>query len=283
MHVGSLLIALVGMSAAAEAAELGRRAPFASITERRQARASEGSSNNNFIDFCDGKDLTDGLQNKQGSCNPIPMGDIPAENKMISTVFTFPQACQALPPNQAFTIKAVCANIVLGVFTNATSTYYTAPVQVNDRGLVIGHVHFSVQDLGQVANPQAPPDPRKFAFFKGVNDKGQDLGNDLTLASAEVADGLPAGCYRVCSLTSAANHQCANMPVAQRGSGDDCQRFSVGNVNCGCAQQNNGGGNNGGGKRGNGGKRGGGGGGGGGQRNSKAAAANVGKGTARRN
>lgn len=40
--------------------------------------------------------------------------------------------------------------------------------------------------------------------------------------------GLEKGFYRVCTMSSAANHQPVLMPVAQRGAQDDCQRFSVG-------------------------------------------------------
>ncbi len=68
-------------------------------------------------------------------------------------------------------------------------------------------------------------------FFKGINDAGNGKG----LLQATVAGGLPAGNYRVCTLTSSSNHQPVIMPVAQRGSQDDCQKFVVsgngGNVN----------------------------------------------------
>lgn len=40
--------------------------------------------------------------------------------------------------------------------------------------------------------------------------------------------GLPAGNYRVCTMTSSSNHQPVLMPVAQRGAQDDCQKFVVG-------------------------------------------------------
>jgi len=46
--------------------------------------------------------------------------------------------------------------------------------------------------------------------------------------TAAVAGGLPAGSYRLCTMTSSSNHQPVLMPVAQRGAQDDCIRFTVG-------------------------------------------------------
>lgn len=63
-----------------------------------------------------------------------------------------------------------------------------------------------------------------FEFFKGINDAGDGSGG----LKATVSAGLEKGFYRVCTMSSAANHQPVLMPVAQRGAQDDCQRFSVG-------------------------------------------------------
>jgi len=111
-----------------------------------------------------------------------------------------------------------------GSFTNPDSTYYTAPQQLNGQGLIIGHTHVTVQDMGGTLNPSQPLDATKFAFFKGINDDGNGNG----LLKATVTGGLPAGMYRVCTLTGASNHQPVLMPVAQRGAQDDCQKFTVG-------------------------------------------------------
>lgn len=43
----------------------------------------------NFINFCTGKTISNGLQVQGGSCNPIPMGDIPAADKMVSDTTSF--------------------------------------------------------------------------------------------------------------------------------------------------------------------------------------------------
>ncbi|KAH8684282.1 hypothetical protein BGZ60DRAFT_426680 [Tricladium varicosporioides] len=192
------------------------------------------TSKNNFINNCAGKTLTNGLQVTAGSCNGITMGDIPAKNLMVSSIITFPQdASSTIKAGTTFTITVQTSNLVAGSFTNATSTYYSAP-QALSGGKVVGHTHVTVQDLGNSLNPTKPLDPTQFAFFKGINDAGNGNG----LLSATVTGGLPAGNYRICTMTSSSNHQPVLMPVAQRGTPDDCSKFTV--VGAGGATTGNG-------------------------------------------
>ncbi|KAJ3472509.1 hypothetical protein NLG97_g10931 [Lecanicillium saksenae] len=200
-------------------------------------QAASATSNNNFINFCQGKTLTNGAQVRTGSCNGIPMGNIPATTKMVSSVFINPQNGDNLPAKQDFDIQVQMINFAPGSFTNATTTYYSAPQDLNQQGVIIGHTHVTVQDTGRTLNPTQPLDPQKFAFFKGINDAGNGRG----LLSAKVTGGLPAGNYRLCSMSSSSNHQPVLMPVAQRGAQDDCVRFTVG----GNGNGNNNGNNNG--------------------------------------
>ena len=102
-----------------------------------------------------------------------------------------------------------------GAFTNAANTYYAAPQQLNNAGQIIGHNHVVVEEIESLESTQ-PTNPRVFAFFKGLN--AAAAGGQL---SADVTKGLPAGTYRMSSITSAANHQSVVMPIAQRGSIDD--------------------------------------------------------------
>ncbi|KAH6677141.1 hypothetical protein B0J14DRAFT_336343 [Halenospora varia] len=205
-------------------------------------QAKSATSQNNFINNCAGKTLTNGLQVTTGSCNGITMGDIPAKTAMVSSVITFPTTGgQAITAGTTFDIKVQTQNIVAGSFTNADSTYYAAP-QALQGGKVVGHTHVTVQDLGNSLNPTKALDATQFAFFKGINDAGNGQG----LLSATVTGGLPAGNYRVCTMTSASNHQPVLMPVAQRGTPDDCTKFVVGaaggnnnaNANAGNANAN---------------------------------------------
>ncbi|EFX02436.1 hypothetical protein CMQ_2485 [Grosmannia clavigera kw1407] len=189
---------------------------------------SGGQSNSNtdtanFINFCSGQTLTNGLQVKAGSCNGIVMGKIPATTSMVSTVITNPKLNDNLDANTTFNVTLNVANMQLGSFTNATSTYYAAPQDLSSSGAIIGHVHVTVQDVGSSFDFTTPLDATKFVFFKGINDAGNGQGTVTTA----VTGGLPAGNYRVCSMTSSSNHQPVLMPVAQRGAQDDCRYFTV--------------------------------------------------------
>ncbi|GAO48156.1 hypothetical protein G7K_2336-t1 [Saitoella complicata NRRL Y-17804] len=181
----------------------------------------------NFINFCTGKTLTNGLQVKGGSCNGVVMGDIPSTSNMISSIITGPSSGEDIQADTTFSINVLVANLAAGQFTNAQTTYYSAPQQLQN-GQVLGHTHVTIQDLSGTTNPTAPLDATTFAFFKGINDAGTQQGNGVRELSAVVTGGLAQGCYRVCTMSSASNHQPVLMPVAQRGAQDDCLRFSVG-------------------------------------------------------
>lgn len=150
------------------------------------------------------------------------MGDIPSNTNMISSIIVSPKPGEEIKANTDFSIDVQTANLVAGSFTNPDSTYYSAPQQLQG-GKVVGHTHVTVQDLGNSLEPTKAPDAATFAFFKGINDKGDGKG----LLSTDVTGGLPAGNYRVCTMSSASNHQAVLMPVAQRGAQDDCQKFTV--------------------------------------------------------
>ncbi|KAK4097464.1 hypothetical protein N658DRAFT_456839 [Parathielavia hyrcaniae] len=177
----------------------------------------------NFINFCSGRILTNGHQNTSGSCNGIPMGRIPATTNMISTIITYPQPGDRLAPDTTFLVAIQTRHLRAGYLVNPSTNYYTAPQDLDEHGDVIGHAHISVQEIGSLRS-LTPPDPTRFAFFKGIDDAGDGQGG----LTAEVTGGLPAGVYRVCTMVSARNHQPVAMPVAQRGAQDDCTKFEVG-------------------------------------------------------
>ena len=177
------------------------------------------TSSNNFINFCltvGNKPITNGQQIKTGSCNPAPMGVIAATTNMPSSKFVSPVNGQDFGVNTAFDIKMAVNHLETGNFVNAAANYYSAPQQVNGAGDIIGHTHFTVQDVGSFTST-TPLDPNVFAFFKGVN--GAAVGGVVT---ESVTAGLPAGSYRVCSINTDANHTPCLVAVAQHGSLDDC-------------------------------------------------------------
>ena len=134
------------------------------------------------------------------------MGDMPSTDNMISAAFQNPKDGDDVAADTTFDIEVQIDNLVAGSFTDPDTTYYSAP-QALQGGKIVGHTHVTVQDLG---NGNGPPDPKTFAFFKGINNNGNGQG----LLSATIDGGLPTGNYRVCSMTSASNHQPVTMPVS---------------------------------------------------------------------
>jgi len=185
-------------------------------------QAASATDNANFINFCSGKTLTNGLQQKQGSCNGIVMGNMPASDKMVSSIITTPTPGQDIDADTTFNVSVAMANIVAGSFTNPDVTYYAAPQDLSG-GVIVGHTHVTIQNMGNSLTPTQPLDASQFAFFKGINNGPVD-----GLLTATVTGGLAAGNYRACTLSAASNHQPVLMPVAQRGSQDDCTKFTVG-------------------------------------------------------
>ena len=151
------------------------------------------------------------------------MGDIPAQNTMVSSMILSPATGQDIVPLTDFNVQVQINNLAAGVFTNPDATYYAAPQQLVG-GKIVGHTHVTIQDLGGTLTPKIAPDAAKFVFFKGINDAGNNQG----LLQATVKGGLPTGAYRVCTMAAGANHQPVLMPVAQRGAQDDCTKFTVG-------------------------------------------------------
>lgn len=176
------------------------------------------TSTNNFINFCltvPKLPITNGKQITSGSCNPAPIGAIPSVDNMPSSKFSFPTNFGTVKANTAFTIEMQIKNMQTGFFVNAQANYFAAPQFLNAQGQIQGHSHVVVEQLSAI-DQTSVSDPKKFAFFKGLN--APAAGGKLT---ADVTAGLPAGFYKLSSINSAANHQPVIVPVAQHGSLDD--------------------------------------------------------------
>lgn len=165
-----------------------------------------------------GLDIANGDQNKEGSCSQTFMGEIPNIDRMISTLIRFPANNEVITENKPFTIRTETTNLNTGFFSDPAKTYYKFPQALDKSGRIQGHSHVTIQKL----NGRGVPDPRIFAFFKGLNEKAKN-----GILTADVEKGLPAGNYRLCTMSSAFSHQPVLMPVAQRGAQDDCVRFKV--------------------------------------------------------
>ncbi|KAG8954385.1 hypothetical protein FRC04_011711 [Tulasnella sp. 424] len=211
------------------------------------------TSKNNFINFCAtvDKPITNGLQTADGSCNPIiirhvhlaecvllkplniPVLEASAADSFHVFILNLSENLDTIAPNKDFTVKVAIKNIQTGAFVNPNTNYFGAPQQTNDNGQVIGHSHVVIQAINGLSDT-AVLDSQKFAFFKGLNAKAVN-----GVLSTTVTGGLPSGTYRMCTINTAANHQPILVAVAQHGSLDTCNYFTVKGGNNGGKNGNN--------------------------------------------
>lgn len=92
-------------------------------TNADPAQADSLTDSANFINFCTGKTITNGLQVKGGSCNGIVMGDIPSATNMVSSIITFPGTGEDIAADTEFDIKVKVLNLVAGSFTSKSLGY----------------------------------------------------------------------------------------------------------------------------------------------------------------
>lgn len=181
-------------------------------------QVSSLTSSNNFINFCltVNAPITDGKQITGGSCNPAPIGVIPAVTAMPSSKFVSPTNGATIPANQQFTVQMAVKNLITGNFVNAQTNYFAAPQQL-EGGIIKGHTHVVIEKLAALDSKEAL-DSSKFQFFKGVNGGAVNgvvsadgtsnviLTYFVALIRGLVAVGVPAGFYRLCSINTSANH-----------------------------------------------------------------------------
>jgi len=170
-------------------------------------------STNNFINFCVDQTLTNGTQNQNGSCNPVPMGQIPSVENMISTVITNPGNFKtAAKENQTFNVVVKMRNFEGGLFSDADLQYFSAPQRIDKRGYVKGHTHVVIYPMpGGFQLPNETPDPQVFSFFLGVK---QPFNQDGEI-TVPITGGLLKGFYAVATMATAETHQGLTQPVAK--------------------------------------------------------------------
>ncbi|CAG8478580.1 9549_t:CDS:1 [Racocetra fulgida] len=165
--------------------------------------------------------------NLGGWCSSLIQGQLPATELMISTLILKPKDGSTVPANQNFTLAIKIINLQTGYFSDSDSEYYTMPQVLNEEGIIKGHCHVVIQKLTYDKDGEIVPNPNIFAFFKGLYDPANDHGILETEVGTALGPGLPSGRYRICTMVSSYTHQPVIMPVAQRGSQDDCIRFTV--------------------------------------------------------
>ncbi|KAI8814991.1 hypothetical protein BJ742DRAFT_671051, partial [Cladochytrium replicatum] len=161
--------------------------------------------------------VADGTQNKAGSCTSTSQGALPSFDRMTSTIIVNPQQGATIFADKENVVQIQNQGIKTGFFINPNTGYYIVPQTLDGAGTIEGHQHITVQHL---ANTNTAPDPRVFAFFKGINDAADGSGRLQAVIPANTLK--QAGLTRICSITGSFAHQPVIMPVAQRGSQDDC-------------------------------------------------------------
>lgn len=178
-------------------------------------------------EFCkkSGIKASDGSQNRAGFCVSTPMGSVPSEDKMISTIILKPKNGETVSGKDGIEVTVRTMNIEFTFFDNSTTQYYVSPQTLNSKGFVQGHQHIVFQQISDDSNGGNPPDPqlKNLKFFNAFDEKPAANGMDVNLKTAPIDPGL----YRVCTMTASASHQPVIMPVAKRGPQDDCIRVTV--------------------------------------------------------
>lgn len=191
---------------------------------RKRGVIRRGNQTNVCTNNRHGLPPTGGKQITTGSCSTTIQGEIPSEKHMPSTIIVSPENGSTISAKKTFDIEVEVEGVETGHFSNPETQYYTEPQCLNDKGFIVGHLHVVVQEI---TKPKAPLDPTVFQFFEGLNDPGTRVGHRASSLTATVDGGLLPGHYRLCTLGGTDSHQPWIMPVAKRGSQDDCIRFNV--------------------------------------------------------
>ncbi|KAJ8453679.1 hypothetical protein ONZ45_g19613 [Pleurotus djamor] len=188
-------------------------------------QTSSLTSQNNYINYCltSSRPLMNGTPMEGGSCNPVPMGILPAAELTPSSKFANPRNGDNIPAGQTFNISLSIRNFQAGALANLDRSFLAAPQQVNSQGLVLGYAKVVIEALDGFNQTNAT-DPTKFAFFQHMNGLLREEG----MLTTDVTGGLPDGYYRLSSMLSASNSQPVLSTISQHGAINDAVYFTVG-------------------------------------------------------
>jgi hypothetical protein len=177
--------------------------------------------------FCEGfpqLPIGDGSQKREtGMCLADPLGSLPSEDKMVSTLITSPEDGAVISAGEPFTSRFDVDNMELANFANPNTNFNAQPQTLNSNGIIKGHIHMVIQKLAEgESDSVVAPDAKVFQFFKGLDFQAQN-GRTLEFTTSLTVPGF----YRLCTLSGANSHQSLMMPVARRGSQDDCIRLTI--------------------------------------------------------
>ncbi|ORZ33059.1 hypothetical protein BCR44DRAFT_41690 [Catenaria anguillulae PL171] len=143
---------------------------------------------------------------------------------MVSTLIVQPENGATIQRGATVPFACTTSNMETGFFDDPQRLYYATPQTLNAEGVIQGHQHISIQ---RIASTTTAPDPRSesLSFFVGLNTKADAQG--VHTATIPATTFTQPGVYRICTITGTRGHQPVIMPVARRGSQDDCIRVTV--------------------------------------------------------
>ncbi len=180
------------------------------------------------VDFCTSQgfsedQIANGTQQVTSTCSRTVLGALPDVNNMISTIITLPFNGEIIPFGTNFTVIVVSSNIDFGFFDDPQTQYYITPQTLNENGLIKGHTHITVE---KITDRFQPLDARFPVFFRGLNGPSED-GSLSVIVDGSAFEETGRGNYRICTITASSSHAPVLMPVARRGSQDDCIRVII--------------------------------------------------------
>ena len=195
----------------------------ATVTETTTVSATE-TVPVNTASFCQSivplVQIANGTQSQEIVCSDTAQGLIPSVDNMASTLIKTPENNAIVGLNQDILVEIISNNINLGFFSNPTLNYYSDPQTLDPSGKINGHIHISLEKIEDIGFPDA----KNPVFFRGF-DQPSVTGQLSTIIPGNVI--VFAGLYRVCTITTSGSHQPVLMPIARRGSVDDCIRITV--------------------------------------------------------
>ena len=164
--------------------------------------------------------IQDFCQNKKSTCITTVMGYIPAVDRMPFALIKSPLDGDSFSSSRGnFKVELDVHNLEL-VPVDTIQSLFSGPQSLNEKGHLKGSIGLSVQYLGMNLNQIEIPDAENYDYFT-------PKGSDLT--QFEITGLTKVGIYRVCTLMSAPTFQSLALPVAKRGSQNDCIRFTLTN------------------------------------------------------
>jgi hypothetical protein len=174
--------------------------------------------------FCRGLDplltLSDGTQSSNVTCSDTVQGVIPSIDNMVSTIIKTPDNNSIFALNDDILIQISSNNMNFGFFTDPNFSYYTDAQSLNAEGKINGHSHVVIEEI----KADGFPDPKAPIFFRGL-DQDTVTGELSLVVPGNVFSS--SGIYRICTITSSSSHQPILLPIARRGTADDCIRINI--------------------------------------------------------